>query len=179
MLSRRDCIPGSVLRVAWLSLALLSLFLDPARVAAADRNPFAGDPKAAKAGEFEFRINCAFCHGLGARGGGRGPDLTRAQKRHGSSDAELFQNINNGIPGTVMPANVRWRNFRFCPSRAHPTNRLSPNSPLFRVHGIVEQHRQLDAAVSKLGKILLGWIRGIEIGSRIVRRKQDQRVQES
>src|SRR5439155_972315 len=36
----------------------------------------AGGANAAKAGEFEFRINCAFCHGLGARGGGRGPDLT-------------------------------------------------------------------------------------------------------
>jgi cytochrome c oxidase cbb3-type subunit 3 len=69
------------------------------------RNPLSADPKAAKAGEFEFRINCAFCHGLGARGGGRGPDLTRAHKRHGDSDADLFQNISQGIPGTVMPAN--------------------------------------------------------------------------
>ncbi len=63
------------------------------------------DPGAAKAGEFEFRINCAFCHGLGARGGGRGPDLTRAQKRHGNSDADMFRNISQGIAGTVMPAN--------------------------------------------------------------------------
>jgi putative heme-binding domain-containing protein len=70
-----------------------------------DRNPFAGDAKAAHAGEFQFRINCAFCHGLGARGGGRGPDLTRAHKRHGSSDADLFRTINQGVPGTAMPAN--------------------------------------------------------------------------
>lgn len=70
-----------------------------------DRNPLAGDPKAAKAGEYEFRINCALCHGLGAHGGGRGPDLTRAQKKHVHSDAEMFQVISNGIPGTVMPAN--------------------------------------------------------------------------
>jgi putative heme-binding domain-containing protein len=70
-----------------------------------DHNPYAGDAKAAKAGEFEFRINCALCHGLGAHGGGRGPDLTRAQKKHAHSDAELFQVISNGIPGTVMPAN--------------------------------------------------------------------------
>lgn len=63
------------------------------------------DPGAAKAGEFEFRINCAFCHGLGAHGGGRGPDLTRAQKRHGNSDADMFRNISQGIAGTVMPAN--------------------------------------------------------------------------
>ncbi len=70
-----------------------------------DRNPLAGDAKAAKAGEYEFRINCALCHGLGARGGGRGPDLTRAQKKHTHSDADMFQVISNGIPGTAMPAN--------------------------------------------------------------------------
>src|ERR1700735_1189785 len=70
-----------------------------------DHNPFAGDPKAAKAGEYEFRINCALCHGLGARGGGRGPDLTRPQKKNTHSDADMFQVISNGISGTVMPAN--------------------------------------------------------------------------
>ena len=71
----------------------------------AGQNPMAGDPKAAKAGESEFRINCALCHGLGARGGGRGPDLTRAQKKHAHSDQEMFQIISSGIPGTAMPAN--------------------------------------------------------------------------
>lgn len=69
------------------------------------RNPFAGDPKVVKLGEFQFRANCAFCHGLGARGGGRGPDLTRAQKRHGDSDGDLFRTINDGVPGTAMPPN--------------------------------------------------------------------------
>jgi len=72
---------------------------------AQDKNPFAGDAKAAKIGESQFRANCAFCHGLGARGGGRGPDLTRAQKRHGNSDADLFRTINEGVPGTAMPPN--------------------------------------------------------------------------
>src|SRR5712691_9871223 len=93
------------LRLRTLELAVLLVLLTSVNVPAADRNPFAGDPKAAKAGEFEFRINCALCHGLGARGGGRGPDLTHAQKRHGSSDTDLFQNISSGIPGTAMPAN--------------------------------------------------------------------------
>jgi cytochrome c oxidase cbb3-type subunit III len=69
------------------------------------QNPVAGDSKAAKAGEYEFRINCALCHGLGAHGGGRGPDLTRVQKKYVHSDAEMFQTISNGIPGTAMPAN--------------------------------------------------------------------------
>src|SRR5436189_1433178 len=93
------------LRLRTLEVAVLLVLLTSVNVAAADRNPFAGDPKAAKAGEFEFRINCAFCHGLGARGGGRGPDLTRARLPHGNSDADLFRNINQGIPGTAMPAN--------------------------------------------------------------------------
>jgi cytochrome c oxidase cbb3-type subunit 3 len=74
-------------------------------LSAQDTNPFAGDAKAAVAGESQFRANCAFCHGLGARGGGRGPDLTRTQKRHGKTDAELFRTINEGIPGTAMPQN--------------------------------------------------------------------------
>jgi putative heme-binding domain-containing protein len=72
---------------------------------AQDKNPLANDANAAKLGEFEFRANCAFCHGLGARGGGRGPDLTRAQKKHGNLDADLFRTINEGVPGTAMPQN--------------------------------------------------------------------------
>jgi cytochrome c oxidase cbb3-type subunit III len=81
------------------------VFLGVAARAADGQNPLAGDAKAAKAGEYEFRINCALCHGLGARGGGRGPDLTRAVKKHAHSDADLFQVISNGIAGTAMPAN--------------------------------------------------------------------------
>ena len=91
-------------RRCWMGCVALTLLGIGVR-AADDRNPFAGDAKAAKAGESEFRINCALCHGLGARGGGRGPDLTRAQKKHVHSDAEMFQVISNGIPGTAMPAN--------------------------------------------------------------------------
>jgi cytochrome c oxidase cbb3-type subunit III len=88
-----------------IALAVSSLLMASAQLRADDRNPFAGDAKAAKAGEYEFRINCALCHGLGARGGGRGPDLTRAVKKHAHTDADLFQVISNGIAGTAMPAN--------------------------------------------------------------------------
>jgi putative heme-binding domain-containing protein len=31
--------------------------------------------------------------------------LTRAQKKHGSSDEEIYRTINDGVPGTAMPAN--------------------------------------------------------------------------
>lgn len=85
------------------ALSLLLLFCAALRTQ--DANPFANDPKAVAAGESQFRANCAFCHGLGARGGGRGPDLTRAQKKHGKTDGDLFRTINDGIPGTAMPQN--------------------------------------------------------------------------
>jgi putative heme-binding domain-containing protein len=81
------------------------VFLGVAAHAADAQNPLAGDAKAAKLGEFQFRINCALCHGLGAHGGGRGPDLTRAVKKHTHSDADMFQVISNGIAGTAMPGN--------------------------------------------------------------------------
>jgi putative heme-binding domain-containing protein len=92
-------------RIAFALGLVLIAAVAAVRAAADEQNPLAGDPKAAKAGEYQFRINCALCHGLGARGGGRGPDLTRAQKKHTHSDAEMFQVISNGIAGTAMPAN--------------------------------------------------------------------------
>jgi len=92
--------------LAAAGVALAGLLAATAGAGADDKNPFAGDAKAAKLGEYQFRINCAFCHGLSARGGGRGPDLTKAQKRHGNSDADLFRTISQGVPGTAMPAGV-------------------------------------------------------------------------
>src|SRR6266481_4276222 len=86
-------------------LAAAHFIVAASLVRAQDKNPLANDSNATKLGEFEFRANCAFCHGLGARGGGRGPDLTRAQKRHGNADADLFRTINEGVPGTAMPQN--------------------------------------------------------------------------
>ncbi len=109
MLVRSDRMPRNFSSpfVSTFRLVALHLVLAVSTgLAAQDVNPFAGDPKAATAGEFQFRINCAFCHGLGARGGGRGPDLTRARKRHGTSDADMFHTIKEGVPGTAMPAAV-------------------------------------------------------------------------
>lgn len=59
-----------------------------------------------KEGASLFRGNCSPCHGLNARGGGRGPDLTSGRWTHGSTDSEIFRTISQGVPGTEMPANA-------------------------------------------------------------------------
>src|SRR6202795_592471 len=68
-------------------------------------NPFAGDPAAIREGASLFRANCSPCHGLNAKGGGRGPDLTSGRWAHGSSGGEIFRTISQGVAGTQMPAN--------------------------------------------------------------------------
>ena len=50
-----------------------------------------------------FAQNCSACHGDTAKGG-RGPDLTTGQWKHGNTDADILRNTTKGIPGTQMPA---------------------------------------------------------------------------
>jgi mono/diheme cytochrome c family protein len=54
------------------------------------RNPFVNDPEASRQGALLFRQECMFCHGIGAQGGMRGPDLTTGSWNHGGADAALF-----------------------------------------------------------------------------------------
>lgn len=49
-----------------------------------------------------FVEKCSACHGDTAKGG-RGPDLTTGQWKHGATDSELVRNIVKGIPSTQMP----------------------------------------------------------------------------
>src|SRR5689334_1653323 len=58
-----------------------------------------------KQGAVLFRQECVFCHGVGARGGARGPDLTTGAWVHGGSDADLARTIREGVAGTAMPPN--------------------------------------------------------------------------
>jgi cytochrome c oxidase cbb3-type subunit 3 len=71
----------------------------------ATANPLAGNAAAIAEGKSLFRANCSPCHGLSARGGARGPDLTSGRWTHGGSDAEIFRTISSGVPGTQMSAN--------------------------------------------------------------------------
>lgn len=69
---------------------------------AQDKNPHT-TPADAAAGAKIFRSHCADCHGL-TGAGGKGPNLTTGVYYHGSTDAALFKNIIDGIPGTAMPS---------------------------------------------------------------------------
>lgn len=93
----------------WL-FVLLALLL-PAPPLSGDQKGTSADENKARAaavreGTSLFRGNCSPCHGLDGRGGGRGPDLTSGRWTHGSTDAEIFRTITQGVPGTEMPANA-------------------------------------------------------------------------
>lgn len=61
-----------------------------------------GQESNAAAGAKIFRSHCGECHGVHGEGG-RGPTLASGVFYHGSTDADLMQNISDGIPGTAMP----------------------------------------------------------------------------
>lgn len=54
------------------------------------------------AGQSQFEIHCARCHGMLGEGG-EGPSLKRAQLTHAADDATLLTVIAGGIPSTGMP----------------------------------------------------------------------------
>jgi len=96
--------------VALISVALVGRALTLSPLAGATEKPISKSSAESKAvavkeGASLFRANCSPCHGLGARGGGRGPDLASGRWTHGSTDPAIFRTITQGVPGTEMPAN--------------------------------------------------------------------------
>jgi putative heme-binding domain-containing protein len=71
--------------------------------AAESTNILASDPTLIEQGRIQFRQWCAHCHGREARGGAKGPDLSRPL-RHGDTDAALRDTILQGLLGTQVPA---------------------------------------------------------------------------
>ncbi len=66
-----------------------------------DTNPMSS-PEDFAEGKRLYRIHCGVCHGMQGTTG-RGVRLARRSYRHGNTDAELFDLIEGGIPGTDMP----------------------------------------------------------------------------
>lgn len=123
----------------WTYLALAVVVLSAAHLAAqttqevyvripaeGTKNPLEGDPEAIKAGMGAYRVRCADCHGMDARGI-RGPDITQVWAR-GRTDDALFRTIRHGVPNTEMPAfpaprtsdNDVWRILAYLKTMATP-----------------------------------------------------------
>jgi putative heme-binding domain-containing protein len=94
------------------------------------KNPFQPTPEVLKEGMAAFRANCAYCHGMDAKGA-RGPDLTNVF--NGRTEEGLYRLVRSGIPGTEMPpANVflqepdTWKTLMYLRTLAAP----APTEPL-------------------------------------------------
>jgi putative heme-binding domain-containing protein len=96
----------------WICTALTVAFLAVGHVVAQDlfvtiptvptKNPLEGNTDAITAGMGAYRVRCADCHGMDARGI-RGPDITQVWAK-GRTDGALFSTVRNGVPSTEMPA---------------------------------------------------------------------------
>lgn len=93
------------------------------------KNPL-DSPQDVQKGHDLFQTYCSYCHGAFGEGG-RGADLTIGVYRRGGSDAELFQTIRDGIPGSEMgPALVEdddlWRIVAFVKSLGSAPSEKAP-----------------------------------------------------
>jgi mono/diheme cytochrome c family protein len=122
-------LPLSLL-TAGLGIFLLLRAL-PSGIAQENPIPFGGESVAA--GEILFLSNCAPCHGPAGKGDGpvgitlnpRPADLTQHAIPGVHTDAQLFEWITNGFPGSTMPAFIstlsdteRWHLVNFIRSLA-------------------------------------------------------------
>ncbi|MGI9205802.1 MAG: c-type cytochrome [Woeseiaceae bacterium] len=82
-------------------VALILFLLSPIAKAQSPLDPLtAGD---LADGERLFRIHCARCHGIDGAGG-EGSNLARPSLQYANDDEDLITLIEDGIPGTGMPA---------------------------------------------------------------------------
>jgi cytochrome c oxidase cbb3-type subunit 3 len=88
----------------------LFLFLFAASICFAQQSaPRSSRPKpqlnsANTEGQKIFASTCAGCHGLDGRGGERGPNIAQNREAQRLSDPELTRIVQEGVPGTGMPA---------------------------------------------------------------------------
>jgi len=90
------------LPIALLAAGALAFAQEPPAANPAKNNPHLGNRESIRRGMTLYRVRCADCHGLDAKGY-RGPDLT-ALLAGEMTDERLFQTIRKGVPGTEMPS---------------------------------------------------------------------------
>jgi putative heme-binding domain-containing protein len=91
-------------RVAVLSLAgMLCVSVGGAFAAGAESNPLGAGADVVTRGRHLYNETCTVCHGVDGAVGDRAPALGAARSYVRRTDAELFDAVRNGIPGTGMP----------------------------------------------------------------------------
>jgi putative heme-binding domain-containing protein len=90
------------LAILWASLPIYSQNT-ASKVSAG--NPFSGNPQAVAEGQAIYNRACTACHGHEGAGADRAPALAASARRYlRTTDRDLFEAIEKGIPGTMMPA---------------------------------------------------------------------------
>ena len=107
-LSRRSSLARRVLVISVMALASVLLSYAQGNAsktgAAPNPNPYAGNSEAAAEGQDIYNRVCTDCHGHDGAGGERAPALAANARRYlRTTDRELFDAIENGIPNTMMP----------------------------------------------------------------------------
>ncbi|MBV9550358.1 MAG: c-type cytochrome [Alphaproteobacteria bacterium] len=75
------------------------------RAPAPNPNPFAGNAQAVAEGMALYNRSCTACHGFNGTAGEFAPGLGQPGRRYNRrSDAQIFDAVKNGIPGSAMPA---------------------------------------------------------------------------
>jgi copper transport protein len=104
---------GTGMPLAFLMAGLgIWLLVRPPPASIAPENPIPFSDESVAAGKLLFLTNCAPCHGPAGRGDGpvgvtlnpRPADLTQHAIPGIHTDAQLFEWITNGFPGSTMPA---------------------------------------------------------------------------
>ncbi len=96
----QDLVHPAMQTIRYLTfLVWLPLVLQAARTH--ETNPL-HSPKDLAKGQRLYRIHCGVCHGMEGKTG-RGARLAKRSYVRGDSDADLFDLIESGIPGTDMP----------------------------------------------------------------------------
>lgn len=97
----------STTKSVWARARLL-FFCAGAVCVALAQNPSQQQQSTSRAGSFQgkrtFTSTCAQCHGLDGKGSERAPNIADRANVQRLSDEQIFHIIQNGVPGTGMPA---------------------------------------------------------------------------
>src|SRR5438093_11574512 len=93
----------------WLVIAAIAFGAQADTV----RNPLANNPSAAVAGRRLYDQACQSCHGYAGQGD-RVPALNGFTFTYGGADADLFQTVRAGVPGSQMPPFARFSAQQVC-----------------------------------------------------------------